>query len=100
MFTKIVKSCKENAVFDEENIRQACIKRNLYTRGGCADYSDMLSFAKNADVSTENILKIAMDIANHSDLDAYGATYEETVENLAYVLSNECVIRLYEIKWL
>ena len=94
-----VHSCMENSWFDVERIRQMCIKRNLYTCGTCEDYSRMLNFARDADVTTENLIKIAQDIAEHSNLQAYGCSYRESVENFIYVLANECVWRDYVIEW-
>lgn len=99
---KVVRSCTENSFFDVDRIHQMCIKRNLYTRGNCEDYSRMLDFARDADVTTENLIKIAEDIAEHSNLQAYSfsCSYCECVENFIYVLTNECVWRDYVIEWL
>ena len=93
------RSCTENSFFDVDRIRKMCIARYLYTRGNCEDYSRMLNFARYADVTTENLIKIAQDIAEHSNLQAYGCSYRESVENLIYVLANECVWRDYVIEW-
>lgn len=98
---KVMRSCTENSFFDVDRIRQMCIKRNLYTRGDCQHYSAMLDFARDADVTTENLVKIAQDIAEHSNLQAYSSngSYCECVENFIYVLANECVWRDYVIEW-
>ena len=89
----------ESSIFDTHNIRKMCIVRNLYTRGNNEDYSRMLKFAADADVTMENLFTIADDIAKHSDLNAYGCCYEESVENFIYVLANDCVVRNFEIEW-
>lgn len=89
----------ENSIFDVDYIRKMCIDRNLYTRGNNEDYSRMLNFAANTDVTMENLFAIADDIAKHSDLNVYGCTYRESVENFIYVLANDCVVRGFEIEW-
>lgn len=48
----------ENSIFDTHNIRKMCIVRNLYTRGNNEDYSRMLKFAADADVTMENLFTI------------------------------------------
>lgn len=90
---------KEVSVFDTDRILIMCITRNLYTRGNSEDYARMSKFAANAEVTTENILIIALSIVQHSDLQAYGWTYHEAVENFMYVLANECVVRNFEFEW-
>lgn len=89
----------ETSIFDTRDIRNMCINRNLYTCGNNEDYSRMLNFAANADVTMENLFTIADDIAKHSDLNAYGCTYRESVENFIYVLANDCVVRNFEVEW-
>lgn len=89
----------ENSIFDTDYIRRMCISRDLYTRGNSEDYARMLKFAADADVTMENLFTIADDIARHSDLNAYGCCYEESVENFIYVLANDCVVRNFEIEW-
>lgn len=99
MIMENVRDCTEDSFFDVDKIRQMCIMRNLYTRGDCRDYSCMLNFAHDANVTTENLITIAQDIAEHSDLQAYGCSYREAVENFIYVLANECVIRQFIVLW-
>lgn len=89
----------ENSIFDVDYIRKMCIDRNLYTRGNSEDYLRMLNFAADADVTPENLFTIADDIAKHSDLNAYGCTYRESVENFIYVLANDCVVRNFDFEW-
>lgn len=89
----------EDSCFDTRDIRQMCIRRNLYTRGNNGDYSRMLNFARNAEVTPENLFAIADDIARHSDLDAYGCGYRESVENFIYVLANDCVYWNFVVEW-
>lgn len=89
----------ENSVFDTYDIRKMCIDRNLYTRGNSEDYSRMLKFAADADVTMENLFIIADDIAKHSNLKEYGCGYRESVENFIYVLANECVVRNFSVEW-
>lgn len=90
---------KEVSNFNTDRILIRCITRNLYTRGNSEDYARMFVFADDAEVTTENILTIAKNIAQHSDLQACGCTYHEAVENLMYFLANECVVRNFEFEW-
>lgn len=100
MDIEIPRNVVENrSFFDVDKIRHMCIVRNLYTVGSSVDYATMMDFASNAEVTAENLVKIAEDIAIHSDLCSYGCTYRESVENFIYTLANDCVCRSFVVTW-
>lgn len=48
-------------------LRQLCIEQDLYTNGDNYDYSNMLFKAKKEDITSDDIVEIAVDIIKHTD---------------------------------
>lgn len=53
------------------DLRNLCIKNNWYTKGDCEDYERLLGELSTAkgNITTADIIEIAEDIANHSELE-------------------------------
>lgn len=69
------------------SLRALCIRQNWYTGGDNAEYEHLLYdlAAGKANLSTEDIIEIAEDIAAHSDLsDGYD------IEGIAWEVNRAC----------
>lgn len=51
-------------------LRALCVQRNWYTQGDNAEYSHMLNMANKSNLTSDDILEIALDIIAHSDLES------------------------------
>lgn len=80
-------SYKEIRTLSAMNLRALCIRQNWYTGGDNAEYEHLLYdlAAGKANLTTENIIEIAEDIAAHSDLsDGYD------IEGIAWEVNRAC----------
>lgn len=77
-----------------DEVRQLCIKENYYTRGNNAEYDYMLLTLCNDTETVDDVMKIAADIAEHSDTDkliyTYGIDEEQIAGMIAEQIINEC----------
>ena len=80
----------EKKVWTASDVRSACIRNSLYTRGDNEDYGHMLDWVSRLYPNTENLYFIAEDIQKHSK--------GQTVSNIMYILANEVVKTCYEIE--
>ena len=53
-----------------DELRRVCILRDWYKNGTNEDYSNMLDMTIKENITTDDILKIATDIFEHSDLNS------------------------------
>ena len=75
-------------IIDSEDVRQFCIRNNLYTRGDCEDYAKMLKTVGKADSCTPQlIVAIAKDIAEHSD--EQDAKIDLSIGNIVFYLCED-----------
>lgn len=81
---------EENSI-DADDVRQCCIKNNLYTRGDVAEYNNMLNMASKEEYSLGLLYRIADDIAEHSE------DLPDT-EYIMYLLRRDAVKTFYTIK--
>lgn len=49
-------------------LRSLCIEKEWYTNGDNDEYSHMLNMTKKEDITSDDIVEIAADIMEHSDL--------------------------------
>lgn len=64
-----MRTYKEVRTISIEALRSLCIGMGWYTKGSSISYNAMLSAAATKDnLTTEDIIGIALDIARHSDL--------------------------------
>lgn len=76
-----------------EDVRILCIRENWYTLGDVQAYGKMLKMANSEHVTNKLLYKIALDIAEHSDIDDYlksGHNYKEIIEHIMYLLNRQC----------
>ena len=74
-----------------DDVRAACIRNDLYTRGTNQEYMRMLSFVGVAagGPTKNNMYLVAKDICEHSD--------DQTISNVMFILERETVITTFEI---
>lgn len=79
---------------NRDKVRQYCIENNYYTCGDCEEYEQMLDKCSNYDSSNcatdEEILDIARDIWEHSDMDEYLASGGDW-ESFVWGIFNYCI---------
>lgn len=49
-------------------LRSLCVEKEWYTNGDNDEYSNMLNMTKKDDITSDDIVEIAIDIIEHSDL--------------------------------
>ena len=73
---------------DAEDVREFCIRNNLYTKGNCEDYDKMLKTVSKTDICTPQlIIAIAKDIVEHSD--KQNSEIYPSLENIASYLCDD-----------
>ena len=84
-----MKRYKEIRRISADNLRNLCIQMRWYTRGNCAEYDHLLiDLAENKEnLSTEDIIEIAEDIAAHSNLDDV-CPEDDIVASIAYEVAS------------
>ena len=94
----MAKTIIERNRWSARDVRNVCIRERYYTRGNNEAYSNMLNFVNENEPTKENILKVAADIMDHSDLTRYMTDYShnEILANIMYNLK-EKVITSYEL---
>lgn len=91
-----MRTYKEVRTISIEELRRLCIEMGWYTRGSSISYSFMLSQAAVKDnLTTEDIIGIALDIAQHSDL---GDVQPETdiLASIAYEVARAACTRFVQ----
>lgn len=89
---------KERRTIDIYDVRRECIRNSWYTKGTTKEYEEMFSKCRalndsEAGVDAEGLISIAVDIAEHSDIDKslFGIEYDsEVIEMVLSILGNEC----------
>lgn len=86
---------KETRRIDAMALRSICIEHQFYTCGDCEDYDNMLNMVYSKSHETKSltsslVLKIATDIAEHSDMDELTRRYNEDekgiLEEICYLI--------------
>lgn len=77
---------------DTDDVRIYCINNERFTRGNNTQYEDMFSYIRkfNKTQNFEALKNACVLIVKCSDLSAYGQTFEENVNSIAYDLINAC----------
>lgn len=80
-----MKQYKEIRVIHASSLRALCIRKNWYTAGDNDEYSHLLyDLAGNKEnLSTADVIEIAADIMEHSDLSA-----DYTIESVAFEVAS------------
>lgn len=78
-----------NRFWNTQQVRQACINNDLYTRGSNEDYIEMFDMVRELEPTTENLYLVAKNIADHSA--------NQPITNVMFILENEAVFTTFEI---
>ena len=95
---------KEFRRIDGGTVREMCIRNDYYTMGTSREYENLLmnlcgGMYQGVEATTEVIQKIAEDIFQHSDEEAYNRKYGGGMfESIAFELLNECCTIHVEIE--
>ena len=90
---------KEIRMIDKCSLRQICIDNDFYTCGDNEEYDALLDmpYKKNREfrnLTNEWILKIALDIAEHSDMDElegkFNMDYTAVLEHICFCIIQGC----------
>lgn len=57
------------------SLRSLCVEKEWYTSGDNDEYSNMLAMSNKDDITSDDIVEIATDIIEHSDLSLDDFTY-------------------------
>lgn len=68
-----------------DDLRRLCIRNNWFTRGNNDEYNTFLNMAKKENITTDDIVELAEQIIEHSNL-AEG----ETMTNIMFELASIC----------
>lgn len=74
---------------DRDKIRAHCIEHEYYTCGNNREYSHMFDMCDTAETD-EDIIAVAKDIWNHSDMDEFIASGGE-FEDFLWGIFNKCL---------
>lgn len=92
-FRKLLKKAtvKEYKNLDFYKVQEFCIDNELYTQGTQDDFDKLNAFISNKiHFSKNDLLKIAIDIYNHSDIDnlayEYGCTNESYFNHILHLV--------------
>lgn len=61
-------NCKERRVLYASDLTELCIKNKWHISDACIEYAGMLNSRRGKSISTDNIITIAMDIYQHSNV--------------------------------
>ena len=59
---------KEVRTINKSDLRILCIRKSWYTEGTNEDYMELLKSVENKQISTEDIVELAYNIIEHSEL--------------------------------
>ena len=79
---------KELRTLRAESLRVLCVEHNWYTRGSGMEYKNLLDFVGTKEnLATEDILLIATDIVEHSELELT----EACITNVCFEVARKCI---------
>ena len=86
-----MKKMSTKMMMDMSDLRNVCIRNDWYTRGTNDEYARLLTMVKDSKVTDSKLMKIAMDIYEHSDMERYERDYSENeiLENIVHILIND-----------
>ena len=83
-----IRTTNTRKAIDRQALRELCIRQEYYTRGDCEDYKELLDFVDDRDLTDGDIIAIADDIYDHSDIDRimneYGCGSDEVFDSIYF----------------
>ena len=77
---------KETRIINWNDLRTLCIKHDWYTYGTNDEYADVLEFASSNEMTTENLVKVAQNIIDHSNPNRFADCEPNRTTPIQYVL--------------
>lgn len=81
---------KETRKLSQDNLRNLCIEKNWYTKGSNKEYDNMLELTNKENITTNDIVEIAIDIKEHSNT-------EYDITNICFEIARICY-SLFEVE--
>lgn len=73
---------------NRDDLRNLCIRQEYYTRGDCEAYEELLSYVDGRNITDNDIIAIADNIYDHSDIDRimeeYGCSSDEVFDSIYF----------------
>jgi hypothetical protein len=83
-----IRTTKTRKAIDRQSLRGLCIAHQYYTRGDCEAYEELLNFVDDRNITDTDIIAIADDIYDHSDIDRimreYGCSSDEVFDSIYF----------------
>ena len=74
------------------DVMEFCIREELYTKGDCESYEDMLQYVRDHELPTaEDIEKVVIDILFHSE--GYGTIFNDWNNQIGYKTLKNALIK-------
>lgn len=82
---------KEVRILHSDKLRSLCISMNWYTEGSCDEYVNLLNMCDKENITTDDIVEIAVDIMKHSS-----DSTERPLTSYAFEVARICVTFIEE----
>lgn len=83
-----IRTTKTRKVINRDDLRGLCIVHQYYTRGDCKAYEEVLNFVDGRDIADTDIIAIADNIYDHSDVDRimreYSCNEDEVFDSIYF----------------
>ncbi len=70
-----IRTTKTRKSINRDDLRNLCIRQEYYTRGDCKAYEELLDFVTDRNITDTDIIAIADNIYDHSDIDRIMSEY-------------------------
>ena len=64
------------------DLRSLCIEQDYYTRGDVKAYNELFEYVKDKDINGDDVIAIATDIYEHSDIKRFMGEYNCTADEV------------------
>ncbi len=98
-----IRDFKVQRLLDTTTLRKVCVENDYYTRGTSEEYDNLFKIIwDNKIVTDEQLIKVAEDIYNHSNIEKkmreYGCSDREVMDSIMFNLVNACY-QLVEVEY-
>lgn len=70
-----IRSIKTTKRITTDDLRNLCIEKDYYTCGDCEAYDELFDYVRDRDLTDSDIIAIADNIYDHSDIDRIAMEY-------------------------
>ena len=82
---------KEVRVLGAMQLRGLCIEKDWYTKGTNREYSALLEMANRENITTDDIVEMATDIMEHSEINP-----EMEITDIMFAIARKCTTCFHE----